>query len=154
MKGRTEDSIIDLVPHFILFLSKISKIRHICVGLRTSRLLVYLLGRQLPVPHVTISMTSLSDVSISNSNSFAKQPNGEQTKLWALNKVIFRQKIRFLTKITIFTISQLSFESKMNKFNRYQESWLILPYSKFMIFCCENLMIFGGNFYLNWIFVW
>ena len=81
MKGRTEDSIIDLVPHFILFLSKISKIRHICVGLRTSRLLVYLLGRQLPVPHVTISMTSLSDVSISNSNSFAKQPNGEQTKL-------------------------------------------------------------------------
>lgn len=54
MKGRTEDSIIDLVPHFILFLSKISKIRHICVGLRTPRLLVYLLGRQLPVPHVTI----------------------------------------------------------------------------------------------------
>ena len=104
MKGRTEDSIIDLVPHFILFLSKISKIRHICVGLRTSRLLVYLLGRQLPVPHVTISMTSLSDVSISNSNSFAKQPNGEQTKLWALNKVIFRQKIRFFAKITIFTI--------------------------------------------------
>ena len=81
MKRRTEDSIIDLVPHFILFLSKISKIRHICVGLRTPRLLVYLLGRQLPVPHVTISMTSLSDVSISNSNSFAKQPNGEQTKL-------------------------------------------------------------------------
>ena len=116
MKGRTEDSIIDLVPHFILFLSKISKIRHICVGLRTPRLLVYLLGRQLPVPHVTISMTSLSDVSISNSNSFAKQPNGEQTKLWALNKVIFRQKIRFWTKITTFTISQLSFESKMNKF--------------------------------------
>ena len=53
MKGRTEDSIIDLVPHFILFLSKISKIRHICVGLRTSRLLVYLLGNQaLPMKFV------------------------------------------------------------------------------------------------------
>lgn len=152
MKGRTEDSIIDLVPHFILFLSKISKIRHICVGLRTPRLLVYLLGRQLPVPHVTISMTSLSDVSISNSNSFAKQPNGEQTKLWALNKVIFRQKIRFFAKITVFTMNQKWTNSIENSL--YRESWLILPYSKFMIFCCENLMIFGGNFYLNWIFVW
>ena len=43
-------------------------------------------------------MTSLSDVSISISDSFAKQPNGEQTKLWGLNKVIFRQKSDFKQK--------------------------------------------------------
>ena len=107
MKGRTEDSIIDLVPHFILFLSKISKnsnFRHICVGLRTSRLLVYLLGRQLPVPHVTFHYDVIIGCFDKNFRVRMPLPNNQmvnkrsyeaQTWLFFRQKSDFKQKSKF-----------------------------------------------------------
>ena len=129
--------------------AKFSKIRHICVGLRTSRLLVYLLGRHYYQCLTWLFiMTSLSDVSISISDSYAKQPNGgERTKLWASNKVIFRQKSDFKQKINFYEILR----PKMTKLQRNcikkslctQNSWFLLRNfrRKFLLelnFCVVN----------------
>ena len=138
--------------------AKFSKIRHICVGLRTSRLLVYLLGRHYYQCLTWLFiMTSLSDVSI---KIFEFGCLCQTTKWWT-NEVMRPKHGYFSDKNLILNKNQ-NFEPRKLPLSDWKWSNFIKSYRYQESLCTQNSWFLlrkfwfcrGGNFYLNWIFVW